>query len=374
MRTLLPLLATLLILGGNALAADLTQREWMVNLVDGLGWSFGLPDEPQDADYQNILAGNRRLRIEAEAHKQPTDMVSVKRYRSFGPFSGDGWVSGTAMPTSAHLRFLLPLDGTYRLSASLRLAGHTISVGDTTFRGDGDHRFTEVYLGELGLTAGEHEVVVEIPPNGAIDYLELTAPPLPPLAPREGWAPERPLSRDDLAVTTARSLGLETLLPPQDVNVLVETESAADLGGAQRTDIRHLGKPSGGSWVRAGTAPARVVIPFSAPAAGVYSLHLRGAAGSRLQTTLDGHLPLAGDFPSYLQEVPLGTVYLAEGPHTLQVDLPPRGGADSLTLAAHRSSVEDYRRLVGLPMGTAPPSLEEMNSLLALLAAIGVPR
>ena len=38
----------------------------MISLVDATGWSFGLPDEPQDPDYINILNGNRELRIEAE--------------------------------------------------------------------------------------------------------------------------------------------------------------------------------------------------------------------------------------------------------------------------------------------------------------------
>ena len=40
-------------------AQELTQRDWMIALVDASGWSYGLPDEPQDPDYINILTGNR---------------------------------------------------------------------------------------------------------------------------------------------------------------------------------------------------------------------------------------------------------------------------------------------------------------------------
>ncbi len=46
--------------------AELTQRDWMVTLIDSTGWSYGLPDEPQDADYINILNGGREFRFEAE--------------------------------------------------------------------------------------------------------------------------------------------------------------------------------------------------------------------------------------------------------------------------------------------------------------------
>lgn len=378
MRIALLLLTALLLLCGEAPAAAeesvLTQRDWMVNLVDGLGWSFGLPDEPEDADYEKILEGDRRLRIEAEQHKQPTDVVSVKRYQTFGPFSGEGWVSGVATPTTAHLRFLLPWGGSYRLSAVLRLAGHEITLGENNFRVDGENGFSEVPLGEVELAAGAQEIVVHIPPNGGIDYIELAAPPLPAIQPLEGWEPGRPLVRDDLAVTAVQILGLESLLPPTQTSAMVEAESATELGGAAVTDIRHLGKPSGGSWVRAGTAPANLQLPFTPPAAGVYTLLLRGAATSAMTATLNDRRTLTGAFPPYLQTIPVGTAYLAAGANILSVELPPRGGLDSLTLAGRRSAGEDYRRLTGLPEAEGSPSLGEMNNLLSLLAAIGASR
>ena len=42
---------------------NLTQRDLMLGLVEGLGWSFGLPEEPEDRDYLRILNGERKLRI-----------------------------------------------------------------------------------------------------------------------------------------------------------------------------------------------------------------------------------------------------------------------------------------------------------------------
>lgn len=348
-----------------------TQRDWMISLVDAMGLSFGLPDEPEDDDYGRILEGERHYRIEAERAKQPTDMVSVKNYSTFGNFSGEGWVSGIATPTVAHLRFLLPLSGSYRISAALRLAGHELRIGEQSFSADGENRFVEVSLGEVELTAGEHEVTIHLPPNGAVDYIELDAPPLLPITPISGWKPDLPLSRDDLAVTAARLMNLEPLLPASGEAMTVEAETAAEYEGAAATDIRHLGQPSGGRWIRAGAGPAHIRLSFTPPAQGVYGLLLRGAAGSPLTATLNGTLPLAETFPTYLQTLPMGTFYLEARENILELRLPPRGGVDSLVLEGRRSAGSDYRRLVGLTAEESPPSLAELDSLLALLAAIG---
>ena len=72
-----------------AAASTVLQRDWMVALVEGLGWSFGLPDEPDDEDYLRILSGVRSFRYEAEARCHPDDRVSVKSFRTYGYCSGD---------------------------------------------------------------------------------------------------------------------------------------------------------------------------------------------------------------------------------------------------------------------------------------------
>jgi hypothetical protein len=352
-----------------------TQRDWMVGLVEGLGWSFGLPDQPRDADYLNILDGNRTLRVEAEAARQPGDAVAVKSFRTFGPFSGEGWLSGIATPTEAHLRFLLPCSGTYQVTAALRLPGFRIRLGDRDFAADGQEQFTTVALGEVELPAGVHEVQVSIPPNGAIDYLELYAPPLMPVHPLTGWDPGRPLSQDDLAVSAARALGLEPWLPPAGTETPVEAEASATLEGVTITDATHLGAPSGGSWLRAGAAPAEIRLTFTPPEPGVYTLILRGAAESPVTGVLNDRFHLTVTFPPYLQNVAAGAWHLGRQPSTLLLRLPPRSGLDLLLLAAHRSTGADYRRLLGLPdMGESPPTPEQMDRLLAMLAAIGAPR
>jgi len=381
LRRFIACLSLTLLLTANALPAAAaepaapTQRDWMVNLVDGLGWSFGLPDQPQDADYQRILDGERRLRIEAETAKQPTDVVSVKEFTTFGAFSGPGWVSGIATPTSAHLRFLLPWSGTYEVTAALRLAGHRISIDGTTFTADGTENFSTVLLGSLELSAGEHEALVELPANGSIDFIELQAPPLPQIRPLGGWQPEQPLSLDDMAVTAIRALGLEPLLPPSNETIRFEAETAGHPEPGELTDVRHLGEPSGGQWVRAGAGGTELRIDFIADVTAAYRLSLRGASGPPVVGTLDDRQRFSAAFPSYLETVAVGTYDLEQGAHALLLQLPPRAGLDVLLLQRRKSAGSDYRRLAGLPAGdTQPPSPAQIDQLLSLLAAIGPAR
>lgn len=376
-RFLLSLLLLLPALGGAASAEEaspLTQRDWMAALVNGLGWSFGLPDEPQDVDYLRILSGDRTLRVEAEEAMERGDRVSVKNHRVFGTFSGEGWVSGIATPTVLHLRFLLPLSGAYRIKASLRLPGHEVRIGAATFSGSGDEKFQELELGEAELPAGLTEAEILLPPNGGIDYLELTAPPLPPVRPLHGWQLDRPVTYDDLAVTAARVLDLEDLLPPaaEEGTLRLEAEESTSLHGARVVDDRYLGIPSGGRWVRAGNRSARVDLAVTPSVAAVHEFRVQ-AAGPSLVMTVDGERTVEGSFPLYLQALPLTALFLEKREVTISFLLPPRAGLDFLELMPLRSTGRDYRRLIGLPL-SGDPAAADLDRLLALLAPLAGPR
>jgi hypothetical protein len=343
----------------------------MINLVDALGLSFGLPDEPEDDDYLQILDGTRSFRFEAELTKQPDDMVSVKDFRTFGNFSGTGWVSGISTPTRAHLRFLLPRSGVYQLSVALRLPGFRLHIAGETFTVDGPPRLEEVAVAIVSLSAGPQDVVIDIPPDGAIDYLQLVAPDLVPIEPAAGWHPDSVLSREAMAVSTARALALEPLLPPSGELTQIEAETASTPGGAAVVSTRFLGEPSGGAWLRAGAAPSRVRLEFVPSRAGVYDLWLRGLAESPTEAVINDRYRRTLSFPPYLQTLTAGTFSLTADANTLEITLASRAGFDALILKGRRSGEADYRRLIGLPAGEAPPSLAEIDALLALLATLG---
>jgi len=351
-----------------------TQRDWMRNLVDTLGLSFGLPATPEDQDYRNILGGNRHFRFEAEEVHQPTDLVSVSSVINFGPFSGRGWVNGVAQPTEAHLRFLLPLAGRYRLSSSLRLSGHQFKIGNATLTNtEAGDKFHIVTLGEIDLPAGETEVVVSLPADASIDYLELDAAPLPAIAPHGGWRPEAPLTADDIAVTISKFLDLEAHLPPAGTSTSIEAESAGHSPGAAITDIRHLGVPSNGRWLRAGNAPTTVDIVFTPPAAGVYDISVRGLAEGPVTATVGQAGRFDCHFRPYLSDISIGSIALPAEPVHLEIKLPPRAGLDALHLRGRASRGSDYLRLVGLAEKTISDPMV-MNRLLALAALLQPPR
>ena len=119
-------------------------------------------------------------------------------------------------PTTVHLQFHLLHSGNYRLFATVRIPGHTLYLADRTFHiDDVSSDFRRVELGEITLSAGEQTLTVELPPNGSIDSVELTAAALPMVAPLDGWKPDEPLTPENMAVTVLRALSLEELLPPR---------------------------------------------------------------------------------------------------------------------------------------------------------------
>ena len=153
-------------------ASELTQRDWMIALVDATGGSYGLPDEPQDPDYINILTGNRDFRFEAEdVFTVGEDNVSIMSFQNFGTSSGRGWLHGTKAPTQVHLSFTLPLAGEYEIKAQLRQKGHLSNIAGEEKTADAKDAFTEVSIGTF---SGESHITLGLPPGGGVDVLTLT--------------------------------------------------------------------------------------------------------------------------------------------------------------------------------------------------------
>jgi len=352
----------------HAQPSSLLQRDWMVGLVEGLGWSFGLPDEPDDDDYLRILSGRRTYRYEAEALCRPDDLVSVKKYRAYGYCSGEAWLSGISRPTTAHLQILVPIGGTFEVTIRLRRPGHSVEIAGQSFATDAGEMFEDKRLGEITLEAGLHDVLLRLPIDGAVDYLELSAPQLPPISPRGGWQPDTPLRLSDLAVTASQLLALEDALVPSGQPVVYQAEAGKLFEGAVITDIRHLGEPDGGSWVRAGNLDGRLSLTLEVPE-GVYRLSLRGMGERPLRVEIPGLLEREVEVKPYLMEADLGPLHLVPG-QRLTVYLPPRCGVDRLTFEGFRSTPLAFLRLTGLAAQDGPATTEQLDALLALLVQL----
>lgn len=359
-------------------AAELTQRDWMITLVDTFGWSYGLPDEPQDPDYINILTGNRTFRFEAEdVYAQGEDNVSLMSFRNFGTFSGRGWLHGTREPTAVHLKFNLPIAGEYYLQAHLRQVGHQFSVGSEVKTVDAKQKFTKVAVGNFQLQAGEQEIILTLPQNGSIDYISLTAPNLAAITPADGWQPDAPLTWEVVETTMLQLLKLAELFPNAPTSLVIEAEDLAQTE-AKEVTIPHLGQPSGGKWLRSGPMSTEIKFPVKLIERGFYDLSLR-VMGNPISITVSDHQEIVLEAKAYLDDYTFKSLYFFAGDNNITVKLPPGGGVDRMSLTARQVDAPRVSTLLGLdPLSGSvqrnKPENRDLDNLTSLLAAFGVKR
>ncbi len=363
----------LLLLFSTAVAASadsLTQREWMEQLSDSLGWGYGLPDDPVADDYIALLSGERTLQVEAEENHRRSDRVAIKRLTNYGMYSGSGWVSGRKEIVDLHIAVLIPHNGRYQLSAATRLPGVKFAVAGQEFAATAGNRFTYQALGEVNLLAGPTEILVTLPPNAGIDYLRLFAPPLPSIAPLQGWQPEHRLDAADLALTTLQALDLVATLPLSGQKQTFEAESAVQQEGVEVTNDRHLGVPSGRAWVRARHLATTWQLPLSLSQPGCYQLVLRGRSHEPIQIALPGILVGQVEFGQALTNHSFGNFCLPQGEQVFVFDLPPWAGIDSLELHELDISQATVIRLLGLSAGQTAVDRQVINEILQLLSSL----
>ncbi len=361
-------------------AAELTQRDWMVTLVDAAGWSYGLPDEPQDPDYINILTGNRELRFEAEdAYPKDEDNVSIMSFQNFGVFGGSGWLHGSRKPTVVHLRVSLPISGEYQLHAQIRQsehtqirqAGHQFSINGTVNEVYANHEFSLVPIGAFQLQSGAQEIIVTLPPGGSIDFITLKAPNLAAITPDEGWQPDEDLTWGVIQTTMLQLLDLAKLFPSSPTPLVFEAEEL-DQDEIKVVSIPHLGHPSGGKWLRTGPLPAEAKFPIKLAESGFYDLSLR-VMGNPITISVGGHQEISLAAKSYLDDYTFKSLFLFAGNSNISLALPPGGGVDKLVLTGRQIDTDLLETLFGFAQ-QIQPSAADLDTLTTLLAAFGVKR
>lgn len=330
-------------------AQEVTQRDFVRMLVSAFKWDKGLPEKPADKDYLAILGGRRSMHFEAEEfYSAKTDNATVMNYELYGPFSGNGWVSGVALPTTVHFKLFIPLEGEYALNVVSKGDGQIWSAGGKKLKVTGKHLREEV-AGKVHLKAGEQEISVELPPEGAVDSFSLQAPQLAAIEPLDGWRLDAPLTLGAFAEIAGSLLSWEKAITEDSEYkpLNVEIAKAASIPqGAQATTIDYLGRFEAEKWVRAGRSGARVVVPLIITDSAPYQLKVR-FLGEAVAAELDGkRIEKAGK--PFLDWVDLGVTRLKRGAHTLILRLPPNGGVDILNLVKLKSSPQDYMKLVGI--------------------------
>ncbi len=350
--------------------APVKQAELAKRLVDLFGWSEGLPENPQEKDYKVILGGQRRFRFEAEeTYDRFYDAVSVRDYNLFGPFTGKGWLHGTTVQAAVHFKVFIPVAGKYTLTAVTKGDGQLWSVAGRAFKVNAGETMKETVIGQAFITAGTLEFNAVIPPGGAIDAIEFSAPALAPLEPLTGWNFAANLTGGQLAEVAAPLLGTEALLP-EDLTVTHRILPAAGVTPLPEafflTDSQVLGKPLADKWVRAGQVAAQLSMPVETDAAGVYQVRVRFVGSTLTAGFGDRTITVPGK--PYLDWVECGVFRLAKGTNRLSLRIPPSGGVDSVEIIRRKSSPADYVAVTKLGKGVDEPvSSAELDKLLKSL-------
>ena len=351
---------------------DLTQRDLMLGLVEGLGWSFGLPDQPEESDYLRILDGQRKFRVEVETNYDPDTRVVVEEIFSFGNFSGQGWLRVPNRPTDIPVHFNLPISGEYRIKARLLRKSHTLRIGDQLFTADGGDRFADVEFGTVYLQAGRQEFNLAAPARGGIDFIDLEALPAPTIAPNDGWNLNASLTFNDLAVVAVKLLSLQSALPNAGEGLVFEAEDFPLTKATSLSTNRYLGAPSQGGWVSVGADPAMFEIDVDVPTSGVYDLSVRCVGRAEISGTVNAQaFRISPD--RQFKDKQAGGMFLEKGQTPFTFQIPPHCGLDQIMLSPLASTPEDYSRLTGLPL-SGKPTPTQFDSFLKLLAAFGVIR
>lgn len=340
------------------------------NLVDSLGFSEGLPPQPVEKDYLQILGGNRTFKFEAEnTFDQQSDPVAVRDFPLYGAFSGKGWVHAATNPVAVHFKVFIPITGKYTLKVTARGDNQLWSVAGKAFKQSYGDNFSTSDLGEVFIPAGELEFNAVIQPAGAIDTFTFTAPAFAPVEPLAGWNPAKPLTAAPLNETVAALLGLEPLLPVDSSykTKVIEAASLPDLSArVHLTDKQIYGKPVAAQWVRAFQAVATLSIPLEIEASSVYAVRLR-ALGTALTAGFGQRMVTVAAKP-FLDWIDLGTFRLPKGMNTLTVELPPMGGIDVIEVTKKLSTPADYAAIAKTGLqGETPLKPAELEAVFKSL-------
>ena len=372
--SLAPFLAASMLLVSvfNVSSAELTQRDWLVTLIDTTGWQYGLPDEPQDPDYINILTGNREFRFEAEdCYDKDRDNVSVMSFRNFGDFSGSGWLNGSRAAVDTHLSFNLPLSGHYQIRANIRQPGHKFLVGQETVTADAGDNFAVVSVGEYYLDAGPQTIIVTLPPGGSIDFISLSAPNHAIISPPGGWDPDASLTWRDINTTLLQLYKLADIFPLSERQIMLEAEDYRN-SNTKVVTTSYLGRASEGKWLQAGPRSAEFEIPLKGLQSGFYNMTLR-MLGKKATITIGEHHTIRLEGKIYLDDYTFPALYFTGSENNISIRLSPGAGVDQLLLTKSQVDLTQVATLFNLQQNR-PPTTEDLNTIAALLAAFGVAR
>ncbi len=342
--------------------APITQAEWAVYLARGLGLEEKLPPGTKTRDYITTLASKGYRRIEGENYQNASPSLRRDDAVIYGRPSNKQWVRAGKESGKLKYRFKIPLDREYTLRARVRGAGQFWTVdqkGSFLVTPGKDLEWLEV--GDVTLSAGEHEITVSVPPGGGVDVFELVSGNAPAIAPAGGFQPLVPLTFGAKAETLVKALNLEDQLPiASDFYLIIEAERFDRAEGAFRIQNNDRpGRASEQKWLSAGGTVISHY-SFEVPRRGLYSIRGRGFGPGESTWTIDEGADKVEVSPHSADRFgwyPVTTLLLEKGIHTIELELKGGDGADVIMVIRRLNEPGNYLQLLsdlGISEGALP--------------------
>jgi hypothetical protein len=320
----------------------ITHDEWAADLVEALGAAAALPETADSSERFALLcpdrvelatqAGGRRVPARSPLHA----VIEPPPERD----PGDPFRTTVTVPASA--LYVLAVEG----------------VGAQRWVVDG-RPLAHLDPSQLGvayapvivpLRRGPHEITVTLGPGARVERAELSAYRPLCLAPGEGWHSGQALTAGAQARTLVQVLGLERQLPRDGAPIEIEGEAFAESSAwGERAQGRLSPPASGGGWVAAVGSPAEFSYRVRLDEPGTFSLSARVDGASPQLWSIDGRYRVTlrpGEVETGFRWLPVVSLSLAAGEHTIRLVLARGGRLDALRLVKRRSANADYVALL----------------------------
>ena len=339
---------------GVAQSTQVTQAEWAVYMVQGLGLDWNMPPNATANEYVARLLWSTSIEFPA-TRTLPGSSPSLTIQSDAVP----AFIATDAPTAEALYRVSTIQAGDYNFRVNLAGGTAMFKVGGSIFEiTQPEEEFQWVDLNRVSLDPGEHTVSLLLSPGARVQGLAIVPPCLRRIEPLDGWAPLEPLNFGELAVTVARALDLEYELPKLGPEIKLrgeEFEKILELPVDDDFPAETLNDPfwlsTGGSIV---TARAR----FSIPESGLYSIEARYVSSTPVRWVSNGCLKVVTcELTAGMYWKRVVILELDAGDHDLEITLPPKAALDRVVIQRRDADINEYIDVVsdeGFKLG--PPS------------------
>ena len=263
------------------------------------------------------------------------------------PLGPGGAIIGSGTPTEALYEVAMLRAGEYGFRVKLGGGGAMLKVGDSAYEVfQPESELQWVDLNRVALDPGPHTMSLLLTGATRAEALSVTPPCLLPVEPLGGWQALEPLRYQEMAVTLAKALELESNLPAIGEPMTIK--------GEEFTRIMEF--PFDGEleavvdepfWFSAGASIVTARARFSVREKGVYSIETRYVSTRPVRWIVDGCLRVVTcpvTAPSRTRRSL--ALELEPGEHELNVTLPPGALLDKVDIQQRDGSGMEYVRVV----------------------------